>query len=130
MTTKAYIFKGGVVLELVIVNIYGQQQGRELRETGRGWEGNLAHPLEQRRKSGLFFPVLFWSVCLRGFLEHPAQTFYTDVTGGTTGVGSKGDVAIVANTAIFAGIERFHVEVLRMLFGGTFAHLESLVMAA
>jgi len=74
--------------------------------------------------------VLFWSACLTGFLEHPAQTFHANVARGTTGVGSKSYVAIVANTTIFAGIKRFHVEVLRMLFGGTFAHLEGLVMAA
>jgi hypothetical protein len=74
--------------------------------------------------------VHFWSFCLSGILEHPAQAFYADVTGGATGVGSKGNVAIVAHTAIFTGIERFHGESFRMLFGGTFAHLEGFVMAA
>lgn len=110
----------GTAIVRKVVNSGGELKGRDGQDT---------RPDMLSGRSVFFFPVVL-AFDLGRAGKFALESLYANVTGGTTGVGGKGVGAVMADTTVFARIERLHGKFFWMFFGCTFAHFKGLIMAA
>lgn len=97
----------------------GLEGGMEKKKGG----GQKARP-RKIVQSVFLFIVRDWQV------GHFFKSLDADVARCAPGIGREGDIAIVTNTAILAGIKSLHIEFARFFFRCAHPHFKGLVMAA